>query len=359
MPINFSADRWERLKENNKLWWAGKLGRPCIQLYTPSGDPGRPEPEVPGYSFTSFYDFSVPVEDIVDRWDYNLSCQKYFGDAYPHIFPNFGAGALAAFLGTELKNDDQTTWFHTDDIKEVADLKLHLNPNNIWYKRVKDICKAAMDRWQGSVQVSMTDIGGILDVLSSFRTAERLLMDLYDCPDDVKARINDLHKLWWQCYDEINSILQPTNPGHTAWAGIFSTEPHYMLQSDFAYMIGPDMFDEFVLPELSTTCKRLTNAFYHLDGQGQLPHLDSLLSIPELKGIQWVPGDGSPGLTQWPHVMQKIHNTGRKIHLWGSIKVLDEVVQQLGSGENIVFVGYTDNEEEAIDCLKRYGIDEV
>ena len=61
------------------------------------------------------------------------------------------------------------------------------------------------------------------------------------------------------------------------------------------------MFDESK-PELAASCRRLKNAFYHLDGLGQLPHLKSLLSIPELKGIQWVPGDGQPDVTEWPAV---------------------------------------------------------
>ena len=72
-----------------------------------------------------------------------------------------------------------------------------------------------------------------------------------------------------------------------------------MLQCDFCYMIGPEQFKKFVLPELAVSCKKLTNPFYHLDGPGQLPHLDYLLSIPELKGIQCVPGDGSPHDGPW------------------------------------------------------------
>ena len=47
-------------------------------------------------------------------------------------------------------------------------------------------------------------------------------------------------------------------------------------------LISPQMFDEFAKPELEATCERLPRAFYHLDGPGQLPHLDSLLEIENL-----------------------------------------------------------------------------
>lgn len=55
-------------------------------------------------------------------------------------------------------------------------------------------------------------------------------------------------------------------------------------------MIGTDMFEEFVLHTLQRDCLALTNTLYHLDGEGELRHLDRLLSIPALKAVQWVPG---------------------------------------------------------------------
>lgn len=65
-----------------------------------------------------------------------------------------------------------------------------------------------------------------------------------------------------------------------------------MIQSDFSYMISPGFFDTYVKDEVNSTAGHMKNAFYHLDGVGQLPHLDSLLSLPNLQGIQWVPGEG-------------------------------------------------------------------
>ena len=130
-----------------------------------------------------------------------------------------------------------------------------------------------------------------------------------------------------------------------------------MLQCDFCYMISTKMFDEFVKPELAKTCQKLDNPFYHLDGPGQLPHLDSLLSIKELKGVQWVPGDGNPGLTQWPEVYRKIRKAGKLIQLWGDFKTLDILTEQLGSPKGIVMMigASISQEEEAKALLKKYG----
>ena len=74
----------------------------------------------------------------------------------------------------------------------------------------------------------------------------------------------------------------------------------YMLQSDVSYMISPKMFERFVLPDLKMRCNAMDYAFFHMDGKGQLPHLEHLLSLDRLRGIQWQPGDGEPMAEEWP-----------------------------------------------------------
>lgn len=358
MPIDFNAERWEQVKENAVKWWAGELDRPLIQMRLGGADPGRPEPKIPRHGFTAFYDLSVSAEEIVDRWDYDLSCERYLGDAFPAVWPNFGAGVVAALLGARLENAKDTVWFHPTEDVEIADLEWTYDPENVWLRRISDICKAAMDRWQGLVQVGMTDLGGNLDILASFRPGEKLLLDLVDDPGAVKQRTWAAHELWFRYFDAFNQILQPTNPGYTAWTPVYSADPYYMLQCDFCYMISPKMFDEFVRPELAATCKRLTNPFYHLDGKGQIPHMDSLLSIQELKGVQWIPGAGAPGMSEWPDVYRKIKAAGKRIQLFEGLDTLDAVADQIGGGAGIVLItgGSVKDEPEIRDRLAKWGV---
>ncbi|MBN1349839.1 hypothetical protein JXJ21_10550 [candidate division KSB1 bacterium] len=357
MPIDFNIERWEKIKEDSRKWWAGELKRPLIQMVLTGRDPGRPEPSLPHYNFTAFYDFSISAEEIVDRWDYNLSCQKYLGDGFPAVWPNFGPGVIGAFLGANLIKGDSTCWFKPTEVQEIGDIKFHIDPENTWYKRVTDICRAAMARWQGQVQLAMTDLGGNLDILYTFRPGGRLLTDLIDHPDEVKQLTWDAHEKWWAYFEQINGILQPLNPGYTAWTQIFSEIPYYILQCDFCYMISPEMFDEFVKPELIASCRKLGNPFYHLDGPGQLPHLDSLLEIEELKGVQWVPGAGQPDVVEWPRVYRKIRDAGKLIQIWGGIESLETIASQVGSAEGIILIASTDikNEKTVTELMKKYG----
>ena len=359
MAIDFTPDRWDQVRETAAKWWAGELERPLIVMDVTGRDAGREKPARTDFIESDFYNPDLPVEMIIDAWDYQLCCKEFWGDGFPYVWLNFGPGVLATFIGGRANPRDRTVWFHGDHDGEIGDLHLEYDPDSWVLRRVKDLGRAAMQRWEGNVLVGTTDLGGTVDVLSTFRPSNQLLLDLYDHPDEVKRLTWEIHDAWHRAYDDIASVLQPTNPGHTNWVPIFSKSTSYMLQCDFCYMIGPEMFDEFVKPEFAATCKRIGNAFYHLDGIGQLPHLDSMLEIDELDGIQWVPGSGQKRQTEWPEVYRKIRDAGKLIQLyeWGG-DVLDTVAEQLGSAKGIINVGHStiENREETMAFLKRYDV---
>lgn len=361
--IAFEKEQWDQRKADYAAWWAGELERPIININLRAREPQTPPPPVPYQHFTSHYDLSVPAEQIVDAWEHHLSHFVYPGDSFPHVFSNFGPGAAAAFLGLELVNGEATTWFQPKEEVPLPELELKPDPDNPWFQRVAALYRAGLERFGGLVQLGMTDLGGNLDILSSFRPGEKLVFDLIDAPDEVKRLTWQAHEAWWHYYEAFNEILQPENPGYTTWCPIFSPEPYYILQCDFCYMIGPDMFDEFVKPELAATCRKLVNPFYHLDGPGQLPHLDSLLEIEELKGVQWVPGAGNKLMVEWPEVYRKIRAAGKLIQIPGLRNVrgehyLDVIADQVGSAEGIIVIGHASPEEEddLYDTLERYGV---
>ena len=363
MPIDFNTERWDNVRKTYTQWWAGELERPIVPVMLFGQDPGRPRPDVPLLCQPTCHDLDIPAQDLIDRIDYELSTYAYLGDAFPFFNMDcFGPGVIAALLGGRLDNSSGQVWFFPPDDLPITEIHFEYDPDNIWFKRIKELYAAGMERWQGQVLMGMTDLGGNLDILSAFRPSERLLLDLYDHPDEVKRLTWEAHEMWHRFYDEFNAVLQPRNPGYSDWSGIYTDSPSYMLQSDFSYMISPRMFDEFVKPELEATCARLPNSFYHLDGVGQLAHLDSLLTIDDLDGVQWVPGDGKPDCAHWPDVYQKIHASGKKIQLLGGFDVIDAVIEQIGAGgpiqANVLWnLQYIGHEAKIRERLATYGIE--
>ena len=362
MPIAFTPERWDKVRETYRLWWQGELDRPIIPVHLLGADAGREKPKVPLLSQANCADVSLSPEAIIDRIDYELSRQVFLGDAFPFFNMDcFGPGVIAAFLGGQLDNTTGQVWFFPEKDLPISEIHFEFNPDNIWFKRIKEIYAAGMTRWQGQVLMGMTDLGGNLDILATFRPSEKLLFDLYDHPEEVKRLTWEAHEAWHSYYEALNQVLQPANPGYSDWSGIFSAVPSYMLQSDFCYMISPQMFDEFVKPELEATINRLPRAFYHLDGIGQLNHLDSLLTINQLNGVQWIPGDGKPDCAHWPEVYRKIHAAGKLIQIVnGGFAAIEAVSEQIGTScglQHMLFPAPIEQEAAVRAHLSHYGID--
>ncbi len=360
MGIRFDDNAWTAVRENYTKWWDRELQRPLIPVKLLGRDPGRPEPRAPILSQATCADLDIPAEALIDRLDYELSRYEYLGDAFPYVnFDCFGPGVAAAFLGAKLDNSSGKVWFHPKEIVPIDELHLEYDPDNIWLRRIKDIYRAGMERWRGQVLMGMPDLGGILDIISTFRPSENLLYDLYDDPDEVKRLVWEVHELWLRFYRELAEALGKDSPGYCDWAQIYSDKPSYVVQSDFSYMISPDFYDEFALPEMEEMCNTLDRTLYHLDGAGNLNHLDSVLSIRSLDAVQWVPGDGNPPQEEWPEVLERIRRAGKNMQLFGGFEALEKVKNILGTdcGIHLTAVeGRTENRERYIAQLKKYRV---
>ena len=335
--IHFEKERYEELRKTYDKWWNKELDRPVSGIVVREYDPGRPCPASPYLCQATCTDFSVSPEELIDRLDYDYSQYAYYGDAFPYFNMDcFGPGVVATFLGATLDNSSGQVWFHPKEDLPIEDIHLEYDPENPIWNRVKAIYRAGMERWEGRMMMGMPDLGGVMDVLSTFRLGERLLLDLIDKPQEVRRLVGEISALWRRYYQELSDLINPQNNGYTDWSGIYSRDPSYILQCDFSYMIGPEMFMEFVYEELASTCRWLTHPAYHLDGPGALRHLPALLSIPELRCIQWVPGDGNKPCVEWPEVYRQIADAGKLIHIpWRPLEECDQILKDLGDNRHV------------------------
>lgn len=209
--------------------------------------------------------------------------------------------------------------------------------------------------WGDKVVIGTTDIGGNLDTLASLRGSEKLLFDLTDAPEQVDRLVKEITALWLRIYDELYAITAPPGRGNACWGPVWSPGKGYMLQSDFSYMISPRMFKRFVLPDLTACCGKLEHGFYHLDGKGELAHLDQLLSIERLRGIQWQPGDGQPMAEGWPEVLRRIRAGGKLVQVFVTTQGALDIKKELGGkGYLLHIINETLTAEEGKAFLKAF-----
>lgn len=331
MPIAFDEKRMSEVLDRHARWWAGTLDGPLMAVTVYGAHPGAGRAKAPALSQASCADFRWSPEELIETLDEELATQEFAGDAYPRVnFDAFGPGVLAAFCGAKLDNTSGRVWFFPERELPIEEIHAHYDPDNVWARRIKDIYRAGIERWGHAVAMGMPDLGGVMDVAASLRGTENLLTDLYDAPEEVLRLVGEVEEAWVDAYRDFASVLHPAVPGYTDWSGLLSPVPSYIIQCDFCYMIGNEMFRRFVLPTLRRDTERFANTIYHLDGIGELCHLDSILALPELNAVQWVYGAGKPGPMHWLDVYRKIRAAGKRMMVVGGPNEVLGVIDAIG-----------------------------
>ena len=342
IEVHFTEQDWERIKRDWTAWWAGDLDRALVILEGLALPEGETRTTIPNLAYETEYSASnfpleMSADEVIDQFQAGLEARRFYGDAFPRWWPKFGAGVIAAFAGANVDIRPDTVWFEPAEQMRIQDLDLAYDAENFWWQRVLRFTRKAVERWRDRVCVGYTDLGGGLDILSSLHSAQQLLFDLIDYPEEVARLAGEITRLWIRYYDELYAIIRTAGRGTTNWAAIWSPNRCGILQCDFSYMISPQMFERFVLPDIAACCEVLDHAFYHLDGEGQIAHLDMLLSVERLHGIQWIPGDGAPPAEEWLPLLKRIRDAGKLCQIFYlSPQGARTIVRELG-GRGFVF----------------------
>jgi 5-methyltetrahydrofolate--homocysteine methyltransferase len=321
IKIHFTPHNWERIEHDWSAWWAGDLNRPMIIANVAEKPEGKR---------AALFPLDTPADDVIDYYQDILEHKYFYGDGWPKWWPDFGPGIMAGFLGARVQGDENTVWFEPTQQGPLVDLHLAYDAENPWWRRVQELTRTAVKRWGDQVCVGFTDFGGNMDILASLHTTQQLLLELYDDPDEVERLTCEITPLWHRYFAEFYPLIQNVGRGSTPWLDIWSPGRCYALQSDFSYMISPKMFERYVLPDLAACCEIMEHPFYHLDGKGELPHLDMLLGLEKLCGIQWVPGDGAPPPEQWLPVLKRIRDAGKRCHVEVTPEGARTIIHALG-----------------------------
>ena len=286
----------------------------------------------------------------------------YYLDGFPTQFVNFGPGSLAPTIGGNYQFAKNTVWFDCNPI--ITDWEhppvLNFNPENDLWQMTLEMTDKILDA--GTAYASIADLGGTLDIVASLRGSENLLYDLYDYPDEIKAASKRVNELWKHAYTVLANRTLARQDGTTSWMPVWCRGRYAPLQCDFSAMISPDMFAEFVLPDLKDLTEFLDNSIYHLDGIGEIPHLDHILSIPRLNAIQWTSGDGRPPVTDecWFEMYDKIQAAGKGLVLFADSDTdrLEKLLNHISPRGVFLSVGGCNHEKARYitDMIEKIGL---
>jgi len=314
MDVQYKPD-FDEAAERVEAWWRGEpLDRALVKAFAPLKRVSSPAPQP-----EDLHRWWTDPEWVIPRWEEHLGATYFGGEAMPVMYPvSTGMVAiLAAYLGCPYKFTGTTTAWADPIIEDWENPPpLEFDPQNEWWRFSADLLKAAAERAPGRYFVGLPDLNGPGEILARLRGTERLLFDVIENPAPLKPALIKLNLAWRRYYDGCLDIIHRHVPGSICWMGIWSWAPSTDLQCDFSCMISPTMFNDVFLPPLRQQTEWVGRTLYHLDGPNAIRHLDSLLSLPQLSGVQWEPGTGARPMSRWVELLKRILQAGKLLYVY-------------------------------------------
>jgi len=346
-------DDWDEAKSVFEDWWNRDLDRPLIEVFAPKNDW---EVESDSWVFLRYY---PDVERAIGRLLEQFAKIHFEKEAYPNVWTNIGAGSLSAYLGAELKFDGRvnTAWFQGNfSLSQIEDMRL--DPKNEWWRYTVDCTETAVRRCKDKAVVSFTDLLDAVTVLGQLRGnyPTNLLKDMFANSKGLIKALDNLHEIWFQCYEDLCKTINVSENGYSTWAGLWSKRKHFVLQCDTIVYLSPKLFDNFAYPYISEECKFFDRTIWHLDGPLELHHLDKLLDTPELDAIQWVPGDGNPdgGDDCWLPLYKKIQKNAKLLQVSVPPEKVMHLLDKI-SPKGVALMTSCRTNEEGKGLIKEFG----
>lgn len=251
-------------------------------------------------------------EHQIERFLRSIAGKRFLGETFPIFWPNLGPNFFAGLYGCRLEFADVTSW--AEPILDDYTRPIVLDWQSEYLRKLDSLTQRALAICQGRFLVGYTDLHPGIDWLAALRGAERLCLDLLDDPDAVCAALQISTPDFLKVFDHFDTQLKAADQLSVSWMAIPFFGRMHIPSCDFATMIAPRQFREFVLPVLYQEVQTMTHNLFHLDGKGVARHLDAILELPNVQAIQWVQGVGADQpILQWVPLIQRIQAAGKSV----------------------------------------------
>ena len=344
--ITFKENWEETVKRYEAFWNKEYIDRCCLAIGVPR-EGGKPV--FPPRVMTPEQRFSDP-QCIHEGMINGCSQTEFLAESIPSRIIDFGVAGQCQYFGCKPNYTDETIWF--DPVLTEPDAEL-LQYDDSRFQALKNLTDGLVQRAGKDYFVGMNDNCGIIDALAHLRGTENLLVDMVEEPEFVHVARDKITEVWVKTQTEIFQMVKENNLGGSShgWMNLWSPRRHLQLQCDYACMISPAMFEEFVVPELEATSAAFEHCTYHLDGIEQLRHLDLILSVKGIDNIQWTHVAGQPKTSDSIEALRKIQAAGKGLVLFPQRDEVEFLMKNLSHKALQICVGGIKDREEAEDLM--------
>jgi hypothetical protein len=301
------------------LWERRHLGRPCLAITAPLGEPtrrvelwnlltaeGRPDgqsmrafskprtsgPPPPPSNVARWLDPEWVVADALHR----MGSTWWGGEAIPSYL--MLAGWMVSLGGQPCFGPD-TIWFEpVASVDYQSPSPFRNRHDDPWLARYRELylAMARAAGWDRFLLGAPTLLPAN-DLLSMHMGTCEFLIALMDEPDWMAEAILQGARDQLAVKAGLADAVQPHHAywyGNAGWMPFWAPEPFASTQSDVSCMLSPAQFDRFVLPEVTLWGEAHGALWYHLDGGNARQHLPRLLDLPTMRVMQYVPTPEEP-----------------------------------------------------------------
>ncbi len=338
-----NIENWEIRKKRYEDYWNYKNNTPII--YLPSmKDKQTPIPEDKPSKLGYWFDIDFQIRQARAYFE-----NTYFAlDSYPHVSPSFGSDIMSTFLGLDMIYNETSAWVvHKDQpLERFTDFTL--DTKNEFFVKMRDCLERYVhDAKNGDYIVGMVDLNTLIDGVSSLIGPDNLCLEIMDNPDEVKRVTMEHFNLYKQVYNIYNKIVTRYQKGNTNWLSVYSEIPWYFISIDFIVMLSSDHFDEFVRAPLQAMADFHERVLFHLDGENAIRHLDNILTVKELTGVQVQATPAAQSAELWIPQIKKIQKAGKNVWVEARHKQdIKDYIENL-QPEGLFIKSWCDTESEA------------
>ena len=362
MTIQNIKEDWDNVKKRYEAWWEHDMyDRPMICVEAPKKPAKEDLPNIANFQYER-HDWRRKWTDVnyfFDKILYNISTTYYGGESIP-VFSHEWAVGNALLFGCEPVYARETLWAEQLPIKQGENYPdICFDTQSFWWKYMLETTKFMCEKSKQRYFVLPMWGNHASDTFSIIRGSENLVFDFMDNVEWVRKNLKYISDSMIRQFDEMWKIMPSTGlEGSINYCAGWSPKKTMGFDSDFSCMVSPELFKRVILPPLIETMHTVDHRIYHLDGvQAAKLHLDTLLDIPEIDAIQWVPGDGNFDIWQWIPLVKKIQAAKKSVLIYMGPHDVLPILKELRPEGLCITVWGANSEDEAnklIEDISRF-----
>ncbi len=235
------------------------------------------------------------------------------GDLVWGLPPLPGVPWMEAILGCAIwvSHESRSLWAAPwlDDWQALERaLPLSTNP---WFRKLIELTQALVRQADGAYPVTQTLMRGPADLAVALRGHERLALDLYDHPGEVRQLARRCTDIWIKVAQALFAVLPRFDGGYAgARLEVYAPGTLVRLEEDATILFSPGAYREF----FQECDRRIASSFDYTilhTHSANSKLIDGLLEIQELGAIQVSLDPTGPSLDQMLPLFKRIQAAGK------------------------------------------------